>query len=90
MCWRRSRRRTRRIRCRIDRLRRPVKADIAPRNVVDLDNKKKARLNRSTHLLAQVPYQEMEPAKTELAQRQRDETYVRPPIDSKRWVPKVY
>ena len=64
--------------------------DVAPWNVVDADNKKKARLNCIGHLLSQVPYQEIELAKIELTQRQRDESYVRPPIDSQRWVPSKY
>ena len=64
--------------------------DVAPWNVVDADNKKKARLNCISHLLSQVPYQEIELAKIELTQRQRDESYVRPPIDSQRWVPSKY
>jgi hypothetical protein len=90
MCWPRLLRRTRRIRCRIDRQRQPVKADIAPRNVVDAHNTKKARLNCISHLLAPVRYRDIEPARIALALRQRDETYLRPPIDSQRWVPKAY
>jgi len=64
--------------------------DLSPWHVVDADSKKKARLNCITHLLSQIPYQEIKPVKIKLAPRQRDNSYVRPPKSSQRWVPAVY
>ena len=63
---------------------------IAPWHVVDADNKKKARLNCIAHLLSQIPYKEVKPAEITLKPRQKDDTYVRPPKDSQRWVPSAY
>jgi polyphosphate kinase 2 len=59
-------------------------------NVVDANNKKKARLNCITHLLAQIPYRELAPPHISLGPRQVDDTYVRPPKESQHWVPAVY
>ena len=64
--------------------------EIAPWNVVDADNKKKARLNCIAPLLSRLPYGELERPKIELKPRQRDDTYVRPPKSSQRWVPAAY
>lgn len=63
---------------------------LSPWNVVDADNKKKARLNCISHLLSRIPYKEIAREKIKLAPRQRDDTYVRPPIESQRWVPRVF
>lgn len=64
--------------------------EMAPWNVVDADNKKKARLNCIAHLLSRIPYKELERPAIELKPRQKDETYVRPPKSSQRWVPAAY
>jgi len=64
--------------------------DVAPWNIVDADNKKKARLNCISHLLSRIPYKEIKPAEIKLSPRQKDPGYVRPPKDSQRWVPSVY
>ena len=64
--------------------------DLAPWNVVDADNKKRARLNCISHLLKQVPYQECPRRRVRLTPRQEDKGYVRPPKESQRWVPEVY
>jgi polyphosphate kinase len=59
-------------------------------NVVDADNKKKARLNCIRHLLSQIPYKEIRPAKIKLGPRQKDDGYIRPPKTSQCWVPALY
>ncbi len=61
--------------------------ELSPWHVVDADNKKRARLNCITHLLAQVPYGDIEPVRIKLTPRQSDEGYLRPAKDSQRWVP---
>ncbi|MGH9137006.1 MAG: polyphosphate kinase 2 [Acidimicrobiales bacterium] len=59
--------------------------------VVNSDDKKKARLNCISHLLSMIPYHEVEQPKLRLPGRQKpDESYVRPPIESMRWVPARY
>jgi polyphosphate kinase 2 len=59
--------------------------------VVDADIKRRARLNCIHHLLSMIPYEEIDPPKLKLPRRQpADPSYVRPPIDSMRWVPPVY
>ena len=56
--------------------------------VVQSDDKKRARLNAIAHLLSMIPYHEVEQPPLKLPRRQKaDETYVRPPIESQRWVP---
>ena len=64
--------------------------DLSPWNVVDADNKKRARLNCITHLLRQIPYEEIKPVKVRLTKRQKDTDYVRPAKDSQRWVQEGY
>jgi polyphosphate kinase 2 len=62
----------------------------APWWVVEADVKKRARINVMSHLLAQVPFEDLTPAPPELAPRPPvDEDYVRPPKDSQRFVPDV-
>jgi polyphosphate kinase 2 len=63
---------------------------LSPWNVVDADDKKKARLNCISHLLSQIAYKDIPLAEITLAPRQRNGSYVRPPKDSQRWVPAVY
>ena len=63
---------------------------LSPWNVVDADNKKKARLNCIAHLLSRIPYKEVRPPEIKLTPRQKDASYVRPPKDSQRWVPPIY
>jgi polyphosphate kinase len=62
----------------------------APWWVVDADNKKLARLNCISHLLSQIPYQDLTPDPIVLPPRQSDVGYVRPPITSQNFVPAVY
>ncbi len=63
---------------------------ICPWHVVESDNKKRARLNCITHLLTQVPYEQMSPVEIEVPPRQQDIGYKRPKMSSQRFVPKVY
>jgi polyphosphate kinase len=58
---------------------------------VDADDKRSARLNCIHHLLSTIPYEDTKPPELELPPRQpADPKYTRPPLDSMRWVPKVY
>ncbi|MBL6692018.1 MAG: hypothetical protein ISP91_16685 [Pseudomonadales bacterium] len=54
-------------------------------NVVNSDNKKRARLNCSSHLLSQVPYSDVVPEKIDLPSRKpekRTHAEFRPPLSS--------
>jgi len=62
----------------------------APWNVVNGDNKKRARLNVITHLLSMIDYQDLSPAPVELPPRQNDIGYVRPPMADQNFIPEVY
>jgi len=62
----------------------------APWWVVPADDKRRARLNCMRHLLDQIPYEELPPAYIELPDRQPDVGYVRPPIESQRFIPERY
>jgi hypothetical protein len=58
--------------------------------VVEAEVKKRARLNVMTHLLGQVPYQDLTPDAPQLPPRPPVHSdYVRPPKDSQRLVPDV-
>ena len=61
----------------------------APWHVVDADDKKAARLNVISHLLATVPHEAVPHDKVKLPPRQ-ERAYTRPPIDSQSWVPQRY
>jgi polyphosphate kinase 2 len=61
----------------------------SPWFVVDADHKKHARLNCIAHLLSQFDYQELASPELELPKKQKDNTYIRPPIDSQTFVPNV-
>jgi polyphosphate kinase 2 len=62
----------------------------APWWVVNADVKKLARLNCISHLLKQIPYQDLTPAPIVLPPRQTNIGYVRPPMESQSFVPEVY
>jgi polyphosphate kinase 2 (PPK2 family) len=47
----------------------------APWHVVNSNDKKRARLNLITHLLTQIPYEELDREKVKLPKRQKDEHY---------------
>lgn len=61
----------------------------SPWFVVDADNKKHARLNCIAHLLSQFDYKDLESPELELPKKQRDDTYVRPPLDTQTFVPDI-
>ena len=58
--------------------------------VVESDDKRRAHLNAITHLLAQVPYEELPSQELVLPPRQQDAGYQRPPRSSQRYVPEVW
>ncbi len=62
----------------------------SPWHVVDADDKYCARLNVITHMLKSVPYEDLTPEPIELPPRQKAGKYARPPIDSQKWIPRIY
>jgi polyphosphate kinase 2 len=62
----------------------------SPWNVVNADDKKRARLNVIAHLLSKIPYQDLTPQQIKLPPRQDDKGYVRPPMTDQTFVPEVY
>jgi polyphosphate kinase 2 len=62
----------------------------APWYVVEADDKRAARLNLLAHLLSLVPYQDIAREKIELPRRQKEGTYVRPPMTDQTFVPRKY
>ena len=58
--------------------------------VVNSDDKKRARLNCISHLLSQIPFQDLTPEPIELPPRQDDIGYVRPPFSDQTFVPEIY
>jgi hypothetical protein len=63
--------------------------ELSPWWVVQADVKRRARLNTITHLLGSIPYEYEAPAPLALPPRQSDEGYVRPPLETQRFVPDV-
>jgi polyphosphate kinase 2 len=62
----------------------------APWYVVNADDKARARLNCIRHLLSMIPYEEVPAQPIKLPPRQKDGSYVRPPITDQTFVPEVY
>jgi hypothetical protein len=62
----------------------------SPWHVVDADDKYCARLNVITHLLKSIAYEDLTPDPIELPPRQKAGKYARPPIDSQKWIPRIY
>ena len=62
----------------------------SPWHVVDADDKFCARLNTIDHFLKQIPYHDLTPEPIDLPERQSPEGYKRPPMDSQKWIEKVY
>lgn len=62
----------------------------SPWNVVNSDDKKRARLNVICHLLSKIPYEDLTPETIVLPPRQPDQGYIRPPITDQTFVPEVY
>jgi polyphosphate kinase 2 len=54
--------------------------------VVEADDKRRARINCVKHFLSCVPYEDLTPQPVELPSRQHDESYVRPPMATQRFV----
>jgi polyphosphate kinase len=61
----------------------------SPWYVVEADDKRTARLNLISHLLEQIPYEQVQHEKIELPPRQ-ERAYVRPPVDTQTFVPERY
>ena len=61
----------------------------APWYVVRSDVKKHARLNCITHLLNQIPYDDLTPEPIVLEPRPQQESYVRPPMEDQNFVPEI-
>jgi polyphosphate kinase len=59
---------------------------LSPWHIVDANDKKRARLNCISHLLSQIPYQEVKLPKLELPPRQKDTGYRRPDKAAQNWV----
>ena len=73
-----------------DEMFRHTDTDDSPWWVVESDDKRRAHLNCITHLLSQVPYEEIPDRKLVLPARQSDDGYVRPPRSSQRYVPEIW
>jgi polyphosphate kinase 2 (PPK2 family) len=59
--------------------------------VVKADDKRSARLNCISHLLSQIPYQDLTPEPLELPPRPpATGGYVRPPLEEQTFIPEVY
>lgn len=62
----------------------------APWWVVEADDKKRARLNCIAHLLAQIPYAEVERQRVSLPERVYNPEYLRTPVPASMLVPALY
>ena len=62
----------------------------SPWHVVDADDKYCARLNVITQFLKSIPYEDLTPEPVEMPPRQKAGKYARPPIDSQKWIPRIY
>ena len=61
----------------------------SPWNVVEADDKRRARLNCINHLLHQIAYEDLTPPPMTLPPRQKNIDYKRPPMDTQNIVPDV-
>jgi polyphosphate kinase 2 len=73
-----------------DEMFRHTDTDDSPWWVVESDDKRRAHLNCISHLLSQVPYEELPDQKLVLPPRQSEDGYVRPPRESQQYVPQVW
>ena len=62
----------------------------APWYVVNSDDKRRARLNCLSHLLSQIPYEDLTPEPIRLPPQQKQKGYVRPPLGDQTFVPEKY
>jgi polyphosphate kinase len=58
--------------------------------MIPADDKRRARLNCISHLLASVPYEDVMPDPPSLPPRDESHHYLRPPIEEQTYVPIVY
>jgi hypothetical protein len=64
---------------------------LSPWFVVDGEIKRNARLNCISHLLSQIPYDDLTPPPPELPVRPKSTgKRVRPPMDTQTFVPELY
>ena len=74
-----------------DKMLEATDTDFAPWNIVDSNDKKRARLNLITHLLKQVPYEHLPRKKVKLPKRNMKHAYDDvTPMDNRRWIPMKY
>ena len=62
----------------------------APWYVINADNKKLSRLNCISHLLTQIPYEDIVPTPFDLPERKKNGNYKRPPKSDQNFVPERY
>ena len=62
----------------------------SPWYVVEADNKHRARLNCISHILSQIPHEEVPSESLELPPRQAGIEYARPPKSTQRFVPQLF
>ena len=62
----------------------------SPWYVVPSDDKKRARLNCISHILSQIPYEDILPEPIELPTREYQTGYIRPPFEEQTFVPNKY
>jgi polyphosphate kinase 2 len=62
----------------------------SPWYVVPSDDKKRARLNCISHILGQIPYEDILPEPIELPSREYQTGYIRPPFEEQTFVPNLY
>jgi polyphosphate kinase 2 (PPK2 family) len=62
----------------------------SPWYVVEADDKRRARLNCIAHLLSIIQYRDLTPAPVKLPARQKDDGYVRPPLEMQNFIPEFY
>ena len=62
----------------------------APWFVVESHDKRRARLNCISHLLSQIPYEDLRLEPMELPSLQSDQHYIRPPRSDQTYVPEIF
>jgi polyphosphate kinase 2 (PPK2 family) len=62
----------------------------APWWIVEGNDKKRARLNCIAHLLAQIPYREIDHPEVVLPERVHNPDYIRHPVPANKIVPDLY
>jgi polyphosphate kinase 2 len=62
---------------------------LSPWYTINADDKRRARLNCISHLLAKIPYEDVLPAAIELPPIQNNMVYVRPPMHLQNFIPDV-